>query len=110
MKIFFFIVLATLAALTLRRQSRILKNQEEIARRLNRIMANQEEFDAQVAALNTKLDGISTQIAAEAQQIRDFITANPGIDTSALDGVATRLDGLNIGGIFEPPTEETPTE
>lgn len=83
---------------------------KSINRRLSIIMANQAEFDAQVAALNTKLDGLAEQVTAEAQQIRDFIEANQGsgLDTSALDAIATRLDNLNIAGIFTPPADEEP--
>lgn len=69
-------------------------------------MGTQEQFDEKVAEINTKLDAIQTQISEEAQQIRDFIEANPGVDTSALDGVVERLDGLNVSGIFDPPVQE----
>lgn len=68
-------------------------------------MANQEEFDAQIARANTSLDGIATAIAAEAAQIQAFIDAHPSTDTSALEGVVTRLEtvGTSVGGIFTPP-------
>jgi septal ring factor EnvC (AmiA/AmiB activator) len=86
-------------------------NLKSINRRLKRIMKSQEEFDRQVAEINAKLDQVGEQIAAESQQIRDFIAQNPSVDTSALDGVVARLDSLNVSGIFEPPTaEEPPTE
>jgi septal ring factor EnvC (AmiA/AmiB activator) len=98
----------------------IKRQLNKINRRLDQIMATQEEFDAQIAAANASLDSISTDltnisaaITAEAQQISDFIASLPaGTDTSALDGVVTRLgttaDSLSgtadaVGGIFTPP-------
>lgn len=65
----------------------------------------QEEFDAQIAAANTSLDDAATAVTNEAQQISDFIAMHPGIDTSALSGVVTRLQGVatSVGNIFTPP-------
>jgi hypothetical protein len=82
---------------------------DEIKEKLDTIMANQEDFDAQIARANAGIEAAVAAIAAEGQQIRDYIDANPSVDTSALEGVATRLETLSasVGGIFEPaPTEE----
>ena len=83
----------------------------EINRRLTQIMASQEEFDAQIAAANTSLDAIATDITAisaavtaEAQQIADFIASlPPNVDTSALTGVVDRL-GVAAGGLADTST------
>lgn len=67
---------------------------------------NQEEFDAKIAQANTSLDDIATAITNETQQIIDFIASlPPNTDTSALDGVVTRLSTVStsIGSVFEPP-------
>ena len=72
-------------------------------------MASQAEFDAQVQAANDKLDALGTAIQAESDQIAAFIASQPaGVDTSALDGVVTRLGAAadSVSGIFTPP--ETP--
>jgi ABC-type transporter Mla subunit MlaD len=104
----------------------IRQEQFEIKEKLKAIMATQEEFNAQIAAANEKLDAIGTDvtnigtsITAETQQILDFLATLPaGIDTSAMDGVVTRLgaaaDSLSgtadsISGIFTPPVP-APTE
>src|SRR4051812_25051805 len=72
------------------------------------IEMSQEKFDEQVAAINGKLDGIgatlqsnaetlnraSQDLAAERQQISDFIAAHPETDTSALSGVLSRLSSI----------------
>lgn len=83
----------------------------QIKRSLKTIMGNQAQFDAQVATLNTKIDAVGEKVTSEAQQIRDFIAANPTVNTEALEGVAARLDNLgsSVAGIFEPtPTETEP--
>lgn len=79
-----------------------------ILRRLNTIMSTQEEFDTKINEANTALDTISNQIAAEAEQIAQFIRDNPGVNTSALDGVVARLNTTaeSVGTIFTPPAEE----
>lgn len=84
----------------------VTRRLNEIQESLEIIMASQEEFDVKINAANAALDGIATAVAAEAQQIADFIAANPTVDTSALDGVVTRLEGVgeSIGSVFEPPT------
>ena len=71
-------------------------------------MANQEEFDAQIARANAALENVGTAIATEGQQIRDFIAANPSVDTSALEGVVTNLEAVanSVAGIFEAPAGE----
>lgn len=88
---------------------------------------SQENFDLQVQVANEKLDDIATglttaqeAIAAEGEQIRQFIEDNPAVNTSALDGVVARLSSASetvatlatgIGGVFEPTTEPTdPTD
>lgn len=84
-------------------------------------MATQAEFDAKIDLANETLatiaddvTNIQEAITAEAAEIAAFIEANPGIDTSALDGVQTRLTAVadNLGttadsveNIFTPPTE-----
>lgn len=75
-------------------------------------MATQEEFDAQITQANASLDTISQQITAEAEQIAQFIRDNPGVNTSALDGVVARLAsvGESVGTIFTPPTTEDENE
>lgn len=91
------------------------------------IMGTQADFDAKVEAINAKLDGLATGLSAaeeavhlEAEQVRQFIADNPSVDTSALDGVAERLDTASsdvarisgsVAGIMAdaPPTDpETP--
>lgn len=74
------------------------------------IMGQQEEFNAKITAANEALDSIGAAVTAEAEQIAEFIRTHPGIDTSSLDGVVTRLQGVseNIGTIFEPAPEGKP--
>lgn len=83
------------------------------------IMATQADFDAEIQAVNDKLgdletdfSSISDAVKSEADEIAAFIAANPQVDTSALDGVQTRLTGVadnidtvagSVGGIFTPP-------
>lgn len=80
--------------------------EQETLRRLEIIMGRQEDFDTQITAANTALDAIAAAVAAEAQQIADFIAANPAVDTSALSGVVTRLEAADeaIGSVFTAPT------
>lgn len=100
----------------------ILINQHKIKGDLKKIMGQQEEFNAKITAANEALNGIATSqgeiadaIAAEAEQIAEFIRTHPGIDTTALDGVVTRLTTANeslatvneaISNVFEPPAPE----
>lgn len=86
----------------------VTRQLNEIQETLEIIMGNQAEFDAKITAANTALEGITAAIAAEAAQIAEFIAANPAVDTSALDGVVTRLEsvGTSIGSVFEPPVVE----
>jgi signal transduction histidine kinase len=100
------------------------------------IKMSQEEFDEKMRLLNEKLDGIGESVTAaataieevrqavisEGQQIRDFIAAHPDLDTSALDGIVSRLDNVSsslsnqvndlsgldtsVGEIFTPPEPE----
>ncbi len=74
------------------------------------IMSNQAEFDSQVANLNTKLDAVSSNVLAEKAEIEAFIAAHPDLDTSALEAVASRLDGIgvSVSDIFTAP--EAPVE
>lgn len=70
---------------------------------------SQEQFDQQASRLQAGIDGAVAAIAAEGQQIRDFIASlPPEVDTSALDGIAERLEGVgtHIGEIFTPPAAE----
>lgn len=88
----------------------------EIRKETKIIMANQEEFDRQMAAVNAALDAVGSSIKSEAQEVKDFIAANVGVDTSALDGVVTRLEGVavSVNDIFTPPivtpAAESPAE
>lgn len=86
----------------------IFSNLNQLRKETKTIMGNQADFDAKIASADTKLDSLSEQIAAEGQQVRDFIAANPSVDTSALDSVVSRLDDLGggIGSIFEPAADE----
>lgn len=80
----------------------------ETTRRLKIIMSNQAEFDAQIQRANAALDDIALAVAAEAQQVADFIAAHPSVNTSALEGVVARLTSAkdSIGTVFEPPASE----
>ncbi len=85
----------------------ILIHAQEVKEDLNIIMGLQEDFDAKINAANAALDGIAAAVTAEAQQVADFIAGlPPEVDTSALDGVVTRLGGVadSVSGVFEPPT------
>lgn len=75
-------------------------------------MSTQAEFDQKISAAVAALDASSDAILAEAQQIREYLEANPSIDASALDGVVTRLEAqaAAVSGVFEPPVVETPAE
>jgi len=90
----------------------IFNQLRQLNRRTKIIMKTQEEFDAQIAAMKESLDAIPAAIEAEGQQIRDFIAANPGLDTSALDGVVERLGGVaeSIGTVFTPTEPEVEAE
>ena len=89
-------------------KSILTENHNEILGRLNQIMANQAEFDEQITTANAALDDIQQKVTAEAQQVADFIAANPQIDTSALTGVVNRLQGVgaSVENVFTPPVTE----
>ncbi len=72
-------------------------------------MGNQADFDEKINQANASLDTISEQIKAESEQIATFIAENPGVNTSALDGVVARLGSVaeSVGTIFTPPADET---
>ena len=84
----------------------IFNKLSQLNRRTKIIMGNQSEFDEKINRANAALENIATAIAAEAQQIREHISANPGTDTSALEGVVARLEqvGTSVSTIFEPDT------
>lgn len=77
---------------------------DKLQRSVDKIMKSQEEFDAQITEANTKLDDLSTAVTTETDQIKAFIAANPSVNTTGLDGVITRLEGVatSVGTIFEP--------
>jgi hypothetical protein len=74
------------------------------------IIMTQAEFDAQITRANEAIAAVGAAVAAEAQQIRDYIDANPSVDTTALTGVVDTLEGLatSVGDIFTPPVDEEP--
>ncbi len=85
---------------------------KDIKRSLQNIMSAQTDFDAKITKANEALDAIGTAIAAEAQQIADFIAANPSVNTSALDGVVSRLESVDesVNTVFDAnPTPPQPT-
>ena len=90
----------------------LINNHQQLTEALNNIMANQAEFDAKITQANTALDEIAAAVAAETAQIQAFIDANPSVNTSALDGVVSRLEGVNesVAGVFEPTAPAEPTE
>ncbi len=70
------------------------------------VMENQAEFDAKITAANEALDAIGAAITAEAAQVSEFIAGLPAsVDTSALDGVVSRLGGVaaSVSDVFTPP-------
>ncbi len=73
-----------------------------------KIMGKQEDFNVQIERANTALADLGTKIADEGQQIRDFIEANPAVDTSALEDVVANLEGIgsSVEGIFTAPSTE----
>lgn len=67
---------------------------------------NQDEFNAQIAKATEDLDAIAAAVTAETKEIADFIASLPAsVDTSALDGVVTRLGGVaqSVSDVFTPP-------
>jgi hypothetical protein len=74
------------------------------------IQMSQEEFDQKIGQIHERFDGVTAAIAAEGQQIREFIAANPSVDTSALQGVLDRFEGLDtsVSDIFTPPAAPEP--
>lgn len=77
------------------------------------LIMTQKDFDDELAVVNEKLDAIGVDVAAEADEIKAFIDAQPPeVDTSALQGVADRLSTLDDGikGIFTPPAAPAPVE
>ena len=60
-------------------------------------MSTQAEFDQQLVDLNAKLDAIGVTTTNEAAEVAAFIAANPGVNTSALQGVVDRLTAANAG-------------
>ena len=82
----------------------------EILGRLN-IMPTQDDFDAQVAGINAKIDTLTTAVSDEAAQVQAFIAAHPDLDTSALQGVADRLDALSTSvAQIDPQDVPAPVE
>lgn len=90
--------------------SKIERQLTYVLRGLEKIMKSQEEFDTQITEANAKLDDLGTAVTAETDQIKAFIEANPSINTSGLDGVVSRLEGVasSVGTIFEPTVPVTP--
>lgn len=80
-----------------------------IHREIRKVAMSQEEFNQKIEKANIALDGITETIKSEAQQIKDFIAAHPEVDTSGLDGVVSRLEGVSssVGSIFEPAAGST---
>lgn len=79
--------------------------------KIRRLQMSQADFDAKIDAANEALDAIAEAIEAEADQIADFIAALPeAVDTSALDGVVARLNGVaaSVSAVFEPEVEPEP--
>lgn len=77
-----------------------------ILKKLEIIIMNQEEFNQEIAKANQSLDDIAVSITNETQEIKDFIASlPPNVDTSALDGVVTRLGSVSaaIGEVFTAP-------
>ena len=82
----------------------------EILGRLN-LMPTQADFDAQVAGINAKIDTLTTAVSDEAAQVQAFIAAHPDLDTSALQGVADRLDALSTSvAQIDPQDVPAPVE
>jgi predicted PurR-regulated permease PerM len=102
------VVLIILSTLILTQMgSDIFRKLNHIIKEIKIIRMSQEEFDNQIAEANQKLDGLGEAIAAERQQIADFIASQPAaVDTSALTGVLARLGGISetVSGIFTPPS------
>ena len=93
----------------------IFSNLNHIRKETKKIMSTQAEFNAKIEAVNAAITSLGSSIAAEGQQVRDFIAAlPPEVDTSALDGVAERLTGLadGVAAIFVPAevVEESPAD
>ncbi len=106
----------------------IVNRQElkELKRLINNMATKQEEFDAKITTLTERIDNLvtaneelATAVEAETAQIEEFMNNLPEtVDTSALDGVITRLDSAvaeaekaneSVEGIFTPEVEEEPT-
>lgn len=100
--------------------------QNEIREKLEQIIMTQEEFNVKIEAINTQvtaigttLDTVASDVAAEKQQVADFIAAHPDLDTSALDAVVTNLGAIkdrvastatDVTGIFPDPPPPPPAD
>lgn len=93
----------------------IFNNLNQIQKETKIIMSKQNEFNEKIGSINAAIETVGEAVASEAQQTRDFIASlPPEVDTSALDGIATRLSGLatSVGDIFVPaaPDDEPPVD
>lgn len=72
-------------------------------------MPTQEEFNAQVKSINDSIDTLVSAVTAETAQVKAFIDAHPDLDTSALDGVVSRLTDAAAGvEAIDPNAAPTP--
>ena len=87
----------------------IFSNLNQLRKETKLIMSNQTDFNEKIDRANVALESIAVSVTSEAQQIREFIASlPPEVDTSALDGVIARLEGVagSVGTIFEPTADE----
>ncbi len=63
---------------------------------------SQEKIDQLTAAVEEAKTTIVEKIAAESQQVQDFIASHPDLDTSALESAVAGLGSLSdsVSGIF----------
>ena len=77
------------------------------------VMANQETLDQLTAQIESAKATIVENVAAESQQVQDFIAAHPDLDTTALEAAVAGLNALgdSVAGIFpDAPTPEPEPE
>lgn len=89
----------------------ILEEIQKINRRLTK-MATQADIDALTASVQASTAAIVTKIEEETQEVKDFIAANPSIDTSALSNAVAGLESIaaDVDNILPDAPAEPPVE
>jgi hypothetical protein len=90
--------------------------------KVNKILMSQQQIEADVAAISSMMDGISAdtaQLVSDTNALRDQVAAGTPVDTSQLDALAARAQGVQsaldsatqgVSSMVNPPAADTPAD